>query len=31
MNIEEKPPFDTPFAWIGGEAVVRAWSTAFMT
>ncbi|WP_397407357.1 group II truncated hemoglobin [Polaromonas sp.] len=28
MNIEEKPPgapqFDTPFAWIGGEARVKA-------
>ena len=24
MNIEEKPPFDTPFEWIGGEARVRA-------
>ena len=24
MNIEEKPPFDTPFAWIGGEARVHA-------
>jgi len=24
MNIEEKPVFDTPFAWIGGEARVQA-------
>ena len=24
MQIEEKPPFETPFAWIGGEAQVRA-------
>lgn len=24
MQIEEKPPFDTPFAWIGGEDKVRA-------
>ena len=23
MNIEEKPPFETPFEWIGGEAQVR--------
>ena len=23
MQIEEKPPFDTPFEWIGGEAAVR--------
>ena len=22
MQIEEKPPFDTPFEWIGGEARV---------
>ncbi len=24
MQIEEKPPFDIPFEWIGGEAPVRA-------
>ncbi|WP_021026404.1 group II truncated hemoglobin [Comamonas sp. B-9] len=24
MHIEEKPPFDTPFEWIGGEDQVRA-------
>ncbi|UXC18246.1 group II truncated hemoglobin [Comamonas squillarum] len=24
MHIEEKPPFDTPFDWIGGEGQVRA-------
>ena len=24
MQIEEKPPFETPFEWIGGEAQVRA-------
>lgn len=24
MNIEEKPAFDTPFEWIGGEARVQA-------
>ena len=24
MQIEEKPPFDTPYAWIGGEDKVRA-------
>jgi hemoglobin len=23
MNIEEKPPFETPFEWIGGESKVR--------
>ena len=23
MQIEEKPPFETPFQWIGGEARVR--------
>ncbi|WPB56104.1 group II truncated hemoglobin [Xylophilus sp. GOD-11R] len=23
MQIEDKPPFDTPFAWIGGEERVR--------
>ena len=23
MQIEEKPPYDTPFEWIGGEAPVR--------
>ena len=24
MQIQEKPPFDTPFEWIGGEAKVQA-------
>ena len=24
MQIEEKPPFETPFEWIGGETRVRA-------
>jgi len=24
MQIQDKPPFDTPYAWIGGEAKVRA-------
>ncbi|RYF53019.1 MAG: globin, partial [Comamonadaceae bacterium] len=24
MQIEDKPPFDTPFEWIGGEAKVNA-------
>ena len=24
MNIQEKPPFDTPFEWIGGQDKVRA-------
>lgn len=24
MNIQDKPPFDTPFAWVGGEDAVRA-------
>ena len=24
MQIEEKPPHDTPFAWIGGEEKVKA-------
>ncbi|MFM1817631.1 MAG: Group 2 hemoglobin YjbI [Pseudomonadota bacterium] len=23
MNIQEKPPFETPFEWIGGESKVR--------
>ena len=23
MNIQEKPPFETPFDWIGGESKVR--------
>jgi hemoglobin len=23
MNIEEKPPFETPFEWMGGESKVR--------
>ena len=29
MPIEEKPPFDTPFEWIGGEARVQALSERF--
>ena len=29
MNIEDKPSFDTPFAWMGGEAVVRALADRF--
>ena len=24
MQIEDNPPFETPFEWIGGEAAVRA-------
>jgi hemoglobin len=24
MQIQEKPKFDTPFAWIGGEANIKA-------
>ena len=24
MQIDDKPPFETPFEWIGGEAAVRA-------
>ena len=24
MQIQDKPPFDTPFAWIGGEGRVKA-------
>ena len=24
MQIQEKPPFDTPFAWIGGEEKIKA-------
>ena len=24
MQIQEKPKFDTPFAWIGGEANIQA-------
>jgi hemoglobin len=24
MEIDDKPPFDTPYAWIGGEEKVRA-------
>ena len=27
--MEDKPPFDTPFAWIGGEGVVRALADRF--
>ena len=29
MNIEEKPEFNTPFEWIGGEARVQALSDRF--
>ncbi|MDF1484649.1 group II truncated hemoglobin [Ramlibacter sp. H39-3-26] len=29
MQIEDKPPFDTPFAWIGGEGKVRALAERF--
>jgi hemoglobin len=29
MQIEEKPPFDTPFEWIGGEARVRELTERF--
>ncbi|MCP5280626.1 MAG: group II truncated hemoglobin [Rhodoferax sp.] len=29
MNIQEKPKFETPFAWIGGEDAVRALSERF--
>lgn len=29
MQIQEKPPFDTPFEWIGGEAKVHALTERF--
>jgi hemoglobin len=29
VNIQEKPKFETPFAWIGGEDAVRALSERF--
>jgi hemoglobin len=29
LNIEEKPPFDTAFEWIGGEAKVQELVTRF--
>jgi hemoglobin len=29
MDIQEKPTFDTPFAWIGGEAKVKALAERF--
>ena len=29
MRIEEKPPFDTPYEWLGGEARVRALTERF--
>ena len=29
MQIEEKPPYDTPFEWIGGEEKVQALATRF--
>ncbi len=29
MNIEEKPTFDTPFAWMGGEDKVKALTERF--
>ena len=29
MNIQEKPTFDTPFEWMGGEAKVKALTERF--
>ena len=29
MQIEEKPPFDTPYEWIGGEEKVQLLATRF--
>ena len=29
MQIEEKPPFDTPYDWIGGEEKVQQLATRF--
>lgn len=29
MQIQDKPPFDTPFEWIGGEAHVKALTERF--
>ncbi len=29
MQIQDKPPFDTPFEWIGGEARVKALTERF--
>ncbi|PIT79176.1 group II truncated hemoglobin [Limnohabitans sp. JirII-31] len=29
MQIEDKPPFDTPFEWIGGEERVKALTERF--
>ncbi len=29
MQIQDKPPFDTPFEWIGGEAKVHALTERF--
>src|SRR5574343_1792128 len=29
MHIEDKPPYDTPFEWIGGEDRVRALTDRF--
>ena len=29
MQIEEKPPFDTPYEWIGGEEKVQQLATRF--
>ena len=29
MQIEEKPPYDTPFEWLGGEERVRALTERF--
>jgi hemoglobin len=29
VNIQEKPKFETPFAWIGGEDAVRALTERF--
>ena len=28
MQIEEKPPFDTPYEWIGGEEKVKRYNLA---
>ena len=29
MNIQEKPPFDTPFEWAGGETAIHAMTERF--
>jgi hypothetical protein len=31
METEENTPTQTPFEWIGGEARVKAWSSASTT